>query len=76
MDKDKGLLIGQVAEETGTRKSTLKFYSDIGILPYEQQDTRLARRYDRDQVARRMKEIKQMKDRGLKIEQIKEKLAK
>jgi hypothetical protein len=37
-----------LAELAGVRDSTLKFYSEQGLLPYSQAGPGLARRYDRD----------------------------
>jgi DNA-binding transcriptional MerR regulator len=66
--------IGELVEQTGARLSTLKWYSEIGIIPFEQRDTRLIRRYDKDKVEKRLHEIDKLKDKGLSIPDIIKKL--
>jgi len=68
------LRIGDLAKATGTRLSTLKYYSDIGILPFEQEGARLTRRYDKAKAIERLKEIGALKENGLGVEEIKKKL--
>ena len=63
--------IGELAKTSGARISTLKYYSEIGILPFEQEDAGLARRYDKEKAIKRLKEIKRLQDRGLSVEEIK-----
>lgn len=65
------LRIGKLAEASGARLSTLKYYSEIGILPFEQKDTGLTRRYDSEKSTKRLKEIRQLQERGLSVEEIK-----
>ena len=74
--QSKTTLIGrkQLAELTGFRDSTLKFYSEEGLLPYHQAGTGLARRYDRREAASRLQEIENLQSLGLSIEQIKNRL--
>jgi DNA-binding transcriptional MerR regulator len=64
-----------LARMAEVRDSTLKFYSEQGLLPYEQADRGLARRYDPKEAIARLREIKKLRDLGLDIEQIKERLA-
>ena len=66
--------IGELVRITNTRYSTLKYYTEEGILPFEQEDTQLTRRYKREQSIERISEIKNLKEKGLSIEEIKEKL--
>jgi len=66
----KMLRIGELAKASGVRASTIKFYSEIGILPFEQESTRLARRYDEVKVIRRLKEIKKLREKGSSVEEI------
>jgi len=63
--------IGELAKLSSARLSTLKYYSEIGILPFEQKDAGLTRRYDEDKAVKRLKEIKRLQDRGLSMEEIK-----
>ncbi len=62
--------IGELSKLSGFRYSTIKYYTEVGILPYEQQDTHLARRYDKAQALERLKEIQALKDKRLTIEEI------
>jgi DNA-binding transcriptional MerR regulator len=72
----KTMLIGRkhLAELSGLRDSTLKFYSEQGLLPYHQAGAGLARRYDRSTAAARLQEIEALQTLGLSIEQIKNRL--
>ena len=76
LHQTKPLLIGrkQLAESTGYRDSTLKFYSEAGLLPYHQAGAGLARRYDRREAAVRLQEIENLQSLGFSIEQIKNRL--
>jgi DNA-binding transcriptional MerR regulator len=62
--------MSELAQVSGVRYSTIKYYSELGILPYFQEETRLARRYDRDEAIRRLKDIQKLKDKRLSIEEI------
>ena len=55
-------LIGrkQLAELTGHRDSTLKFYSEQGLLPFEQAGEGLARRYDLELAGNRLHQIEEL----------------
>jgi DNA-binding transcriptional MerR regulator len=64
-----------LAELADVRDSTLKFYSEQGLLPYSQAGPGLARRYDRDMAMARLHEIQVFQAMGLNIEQIKAQLA-
>lgn len=63
-----------LATFTGVRDSTVKFYSEEGLLPYHQAGAGLARRYDREEAAKRIQEIKDLQMTGLSIPQIKARL--
>ena len=65
----------KLAAASGLRPSTIKFYTEIGILPFEQVEQRLARRYNLQQAMDRLAEIKQLRGQGLSIEQIKKRLS-
>lgn len=71
----KYISIGELARITGTRYSTLKFYTEEGMLDFLQEEENLTRRYDREQSTKRLKDIKDLKALGFNIVQIKEKLA-
>ncbi|ANS73777.1 MerR family transcriptional regulator [Paenibacillus yonginensis] len=68
--------IGELVRITGTRYSTLKFYTEEGMLPFEQAEENLTRRFHREATVKRIQRIKQMKAEGLSIPQMKELLAK
>ena len=48
--KDIFLSIGELAKVSGVRQSTLKYYTEIGILPFTQEGERLLRKYKKDEV--------------------------
>lgn len=66
--------IGELVRLTGARYSTLKYYTEEGMLPFEQEEENLTRRYKRIKAIERIQWIKQMKDDGLSISQIKKSL--
>lgn len=66
--------IGELVRLTGSRYSTLKYYTEEGMLPFEQEEENLTRRYKRIKAIERIQWIKQMKDDGLSISQIKKAL--
>ncbi len=63
--------IGELTRLTGARYSTLKFYTEEGMLPFEQAEENLTRRYFRESTVELISRIKQMKADGLSIPQIK-----
>lgn len=66
----------ELAHISGVRASTIKHYTEIGILPYEQKEARLARRYKKEKALQRLSEIQGLKDQGFKIAEIVQKLSK
>ncbi|MBW7572376.1 helix-turn-helix domain-containing protein [Caproiciproducens faecalis] len=66
--------IGELARITGCRYSTLKFYTEEAMLLFEQAEQNLTRRYRREETVERIQRIKQLKESGLNIPQIKEAL--
>ena len=62
--------IGALARLTGTRYSTLKFYTEEGMLPFHQEGEKLVRRYHREESIRQLQRIRQMREEGLTIPQI------
>jgi len=64
--------IGELVRLTGARYSTLKFYTEEGMLPFEQAAENLTRRYMRAEAIERITLIKQLKTAGQSIPQIKE----
>jgi len=68
--KDIFLSIGELAKVSGVRQSTLKYYTEIGILPFTQEGERLLRKYKKDKVLNRLEEIKKLKEKRLTIKEI------
>lgn len=64
--------IGELVRITDSRYSTLKFYTEEGMLPFEQAEENLTRRYKRKETVTRIHRIKQLRVEGLSIPQIKE----
>lgn len=64
--------IGELVRLTETRYSTLKFYTEEGFLPFEQEEQRLTRRYPREETVERIAYIKSLRKEGKTISQIKE----
>jgi DNA-binding transcriptional MerR regulator len=64
------LSIGELAKVSGVRKSTLKFYSEIGILPFSQDGERLIRKYKKYEALKRLDEIKKLKEKSMPIKEI------
>lgn len=66
--------IGELARLTSCRYSTLKFYTEEGMLPFLQAEENLTRRFPREKAILRVEEILRLKKSGLNIPQIKETL--
>ena len=66
--------IGELVRITNARYSTLKHYTEEGMLPFEQAEENLTRRYKREETVARILWIKEMKANGLTIPQMKEAL--
>ena len=62
--------LSELAELCGIRYSTIKYYSEIGILPFEQRGKRLARYYPAKAAKARLKRISQLKGRGKSIPEL------
>lgn len=63
--------IGELARLTAARYSTLKFYTEEGMLPFEQAEENLTRRYRREASVKRIARIKQLRSDGLSIPEVK-----
>lgn len=68
--------IGELVRLTEMRYSTLKFYTEEGFLPFEQEGQRLTRWYPREDTVRRISYIKELRGQGKTIPEIKEILCK
>ncbi len=66
--------IGELVRLSGVRYSTLKFYTEEGMLHFEQAEDNLTRRYRRSETLERILLIKKLKEEGLTIPQIKKEI--
>lgn len=66
--------IGELVRLTDVRYSTLKFYTEEGMLPFEQAGENLTRRYRREESLARIAHIKALRAEGKSIPAIKERL--
>lgn len=64
--------IGELVRITNSRYSTLKFYTEEGMLIFEQEDEKLTRRFKREEAVKRIEEIKDLKRCGYRIDEIKD----
>ncbi|MDU5108468.1 MULTISPECIES: helix-turn-helix domain-containing protein [unclassified Clostridium] len=70
--KSEYITIGELVRITNSRYSTLKFYTEEAILPFEQEDEGLTRRFKREASIKRIEEIKELKKQGYRVDEIKE----
>ena len=63
--------IGELVRLTDVRYSTLKFYTEEGMLPFEQAGENLTRRYRREESVERILWIKERRREGRTIPEIK-----
>jgi len=63
--------IGELVRLTGCRYSTLKFYTEEGMLPFEQEEENLTRRFPREKAIAIIKEIQALRKSGISIPEIK-----
>jgi len=61
--------IGELVRITGY--STLKFYTEEGMLPFEQAEENLTRRFPREAAVARIEQIRSLRQDGLSIPAIK-----
>ncbi|HHU71468.1 MAG TPA: MerR family transcriptional regulator [Clostridiales bacterium] len=64
--------IGELVRLTDVRYSTLKHYTEENILPFEQAEENLTRRYKRVESIKRITLIKELRKEGKTIPEIKE----
>ena len=62
--------MSELAELCGVRYSTIKFYAELGLLPYEQQGKRLAKYYPTKEASQRIKEILKLRDKGQSVGEV------
>jgi len=70
IEKNKVLTIGGLAEISGTRLTTLKYYTELGFLPFGQDGKRLTRKYKKEEALERLEKIKELKEKRLTIKEI------
>jgi len=70
IEKNEVLTIGELAEVSGTRLTTLKYYTELGILPFNQEGERLTRKYNKEEALERLEKIKELKEKRLTIKEI------
>ncbi len=63
--------IGELVRLTQVRYSTLKYYTEQGMLPFEQAQENLTRRYKREQSIAQLERIKSLRQSGKSIPEIK-----
>lgn len=66
--------IGELVRLTGVRYSTLKFYTEEGMLPFEQEEENLTRRYRREESIALIERIRSLRQEGKSVPEIKEML--
>ena len=64
------LKLSELAELCEVRYSTIKFYSELGLLPFEQKGERLAKYYPAKEASQRLKEILKLREKGQTIPDI------
>ena len=64
--------IGELVRLTAVRYSTLKFYTEEGMLPFEQAEENLTRRYRRVESLERIAQIRLLREQKKTIPEIKE----
>jgi len=69
-EKNDVLTIGELSEVSGTRLTTLKYYTELGILPFNQAEKRLTRKYNKEEALERLEKIKELKRKRLTIKEI------
>jgi DNA-binding transcriptional MerR regulator len=73
--KDKNqLFISELAELTGIKLSTLKYYAEIGILPFEQESPKARRVFNKASAIKRINEIIKLREKRFTIDEIRGKL--
>ena len=64
MSKVKPLSQAQIAEALGIRPSTIKYYTQLALLPYEQNGAGGHRRYELEPLKERLELIQSLKAKG------------
>lgn len=64
--------IGELVRLTDCRYSTLKFYTEEGMLPFEQEGEKLTRRYKREESIKRINQICTLRKEGKTVTEVKD----
>jgi len=64
------LRMSELAELNGVRYSTVKYYAELGLLPFEQKGQRLAKYYPRVEASKRLKEIIRLREQGKTVPEV------
>jgi DNA-binding transcriptional MerR regulator len=64
-ERNEVLTIGELAGVSGARLTTLKYYTELGILPFNQEGERLTRKYKKGEALERLEKIKELKEKRL-----------
>ena len=71
IEKSEYVTIGELVRLTNVRYSTLKYYTEEGMLPFEQAEENLTRRYKREQSMIQIQKIKDLRQEGKSIPELK-----
>ena len=63
--------IGELVRLTDVRYSTLKYYTEEGLLSFDQAEENLTRRYKREESMAQIQKIKELRQEGKSIAEIK-----
>ncbi len=74
IEQSEYVTIGELVRLTNIRYSTLKYYTEEGLLYFEQEEENLTRRYKRVESIDRIMLIKKLRESGKSIPEIKESL--
>lgn len=64
------LKMTELAELNGVRYSTVKYYCELGLLPFQQAGEGLIKRYPRQEASARLKEILRLRDQGKSVPEV------
>lgn len=67
--------ISELVRITGIRYSTIKYYTEEGMVPFEQEESNLTRRYPRVMAVERLNEISTLRKKDFSIPKVKELLS-
>jgi DNA-binding transcriptional MerR regulator len=64
------LRMSELAELNGVRYSTVKYYGELGLLPFKQKGKRLAKYYPRIDASKRLQDILRLREQGKSVPDI------